>query len=177
MAFIGLNIKSKGCKSVELTKKEIKMIKKINGYTRMAVIYFLAVIFFALGGIVGFIEHIDIISCIFFILFALIFAKLFYSHIHQQIEYAYYGTVTKKEVRYGVPSGGRSFVPVPDYSETVQQKTRKYCIKYEYVSVLINGIEFENIYCHYLSGKIEVGSDVIIAKGYNVHYEPTIYKK
>lgn len=176
--FIGLNIKSKGCKPVELTKKEIKMIKKINGYTRMAVIYFLAVVIFGLGAILLLFEgDINIVPFIFFIVLALIFAKIFYSHIHQNIEYAYYGTVTKKEVRYGI-SHGRVEWSVNDYSNTVPQKTKGYCVKYEFVSVLIDGIEFDGICCHHsLSKKIETGDSVIIAKGYNVFDEPTVYKR
>lgn len=119
---------------------------------------------------------IDIFHFIFFVLFALIFAKLFYSHIHQKIEYAYYGTVTKKEVRYGISD---RFTPtVTDYSKTIPQKTKENNVEYDFISVMIDGIEIDNICCHHsLSRKIEVGSDVIIAKGYNVYDEPTVYRK
>ena len=124
--FTGLTIMSKGCKPVELTKEETSMIKKINGYRRKAVIYFLAVVCFGFGAIaLLFEDDIDIVHFIFFVLLALIFAKIFYSHIHQKIEYAYYGTVTKKEVRYGMSD---RFTPtVTDYSKTVPQKTKEQC--------------------------------------------------
>lgn len=177
MSFIGLNIESKGCKPVELTKDEIKMIKRINGHTRQAVIYFIASVCFVLCAIALLFEGDDVIHFIFIFIAGLIFIKLFCSQIQQKIEYAYYGTVIKKELRYGM-SCGRSTPTVTDYSNTVPQKTKEYCVKYEFVSVLIDGIKFENICCNrYFSKKIEVGSDVIIAKGYNINYEPTVYKR
>ncbi|MCM1132421.1 MAG: hypothetical protein NC340_03015 [Ruminococcus flavefaciens] len=178
MAFIGMKINSE-CKPVELTRKEVNMIKRINGYTRMAVIYFLAVVIFGVGAVALLFEgDINIIACIFFIVLALVFARIFYNHIHQNIEYAYYATVTKKEVRYGVPSGGRGGIPVPGYSQTVPQKTKEKYVKYDFVSVMIDGIEFGEIYCHYrFSKKIDVGSEIILAKGYNFQSELSIYNR
>lgn len=177
MAYVYLNIMSEGCKPVELTGEEIKMIKKINRYTIKAVIYFLAAICFVLGSIVFIEKDIDIFPFIFFILFGLGFAKIFYSHIQQKIEYAFYGTVTKKEVRYGM-SFGRFTPAVTDYSKTVPQKNKEYSVKYYFVSVLIDGVEIENICClNAVYNKIDAGDSVIIAKGYNVYDEPLVYKK
>ncbi|MDE5569502.1 MAG: hypothetical protein K2I82_02470 [Ruminococcus sp.] len=71
------------------------------------------------------------------------------------------------------------FTPtVTDYSKTVPQKTKENNVEYNFISVMIDGVEIDNICCNrYFSKKIEVGSEVIIANGYNHYDEPTIYKK
>lgn len=166
------------CKPVELTKQETVMIKRINGYTGKAVVYFLAIICFGFGGVALFIEgNINIIVCIFSVLFGLLFAKVFYDHVRQKTEYAFYGIVTKKEVRYGM-NYRRSSPLLTDYSRTVPQKTKEYSRKYYFVSVLINGVEIENICCLYvMKDKINTGDEVIIEKGYSPCGEYTVYRK
>ncbi|MDE5569503.1 MAG: hypothetical protein K2J47_09340 [Ruminococcus sp.] len=65
--FTGLTIMSKGCKPVELTKEETSMIKKINGYRRKAVIYFLAVVCFVFDTIALLFEGILILFTLYFL--------------------------------------------------------------------------------------------------------------
>lgn len=154
------------------------MIKRINGYMGKTVVYFLAMICFVFGGIALFANgDINIIVCIFSVLFGLLFAKVFYGHARQKTEYAFYGTVTKKEVRYGIDCR-RSSPLLTDYSRTVLQKTKEYSRKYYFVSVLIDGVEIENICCLYvMQDKINVGDEVIIEKGYSPCGEYTVYRK
>ncbi len=96
---------------------------------------------------------------------------------HMKIEYAFYGAVSKKEIRYSVSYP--RFTPVlKEYSDTESEESKHNRARYYYVSAMINGIEYDGICCYDSEfKKIEEGDEVIIAKGLSTYDEPIAYKK
>lgn len=94
-----------------------------------------------------------------------------------KIEYAFYGTVSKKEIRYSVSYP--RFTPVlKEYSDTESEESKHNRARYYYVFAMINGIEYDGICCYDSEfKKIEEGDEVIIAKGLSTYDEPIAYKK
>ena len=167
-----------GVKPVELTGKEIKMIKKREHYKGNNTARIIGAVIFAGYGIISLIEDFtNILWCIFCMFLAWILLKMFLDSLHMKIEYAFYGTVSKKEIRYSVLYS-RCTPAVKQYSDTVDEESKQNRARYYYISVMINGIEYDGICCYDSEfKKIEEGNEVIIAKGLSIYDEPIVYKK
>lgn len=149
-----------GVKPVELKTEEIKMIKKRDRYKRLLITYVLGIIAFSIAGISELLRHE--FGGIIFLVVASVLVCCLNAHVNTKITHAFYGTVTKKEMRYGIPRG-RSAPHIRNYSDTEADKSKKNCIEYYFVSVMINGKEFDGIFCYDSEfKKIEAGSEIII---------------